>query len=86
MQRLPVLDAWKETRLAACHAALGDAPGAARHLDRAEALTPGWDAQAIVDSWAELEHDADRNYLQREVALALALRRRLRRDDAHSTQ
>jgi tetratricopeptide (TPR) repeat protein len=74
IQRLPVIDAWKETRLAACHAALGDAAGAARHLDRAEALSPGWDAQAMVDNWAELEHVADRSYLQREVALALELR------------
>lgn len=57
--------------------------GAARHLDRAEALSPGWDAQAMVDSWAELEHDADRSYLQREVALALELRRGLRSETAH---
>lgn len=78
IQRLPVLDAWKETRLAACHAALGDAAGAARHLDRAEALSPGWDAQAMVDGWAELEHSGDRSYFQREVALALRLRRESR--------
>ncbi|WP_137113176.1 winged helix-turn-helix domain-containing tetratricopeptide repeat protein [Rhodobacter sp. SY28-1] len=83
MQRLPLLDAWKETRLAACHAALGNSAAAARHLDRAEALTPGWDAQAMVDSWAELEHEGDRKYMQREVALALELRRRQKRDDAH---
>lgn len=82
LQRLPALDAWKETRLAACHAALGDAIGAARHLDRAETLSPGWDAQAIVDSWAELEHNSDRSYLQREVAQALELRRRLASDGA----
>ena len=80
IQRLPALDAWKETRLAACHAALGDATAAARHLDRAEALSPGWDAQAMVDSWAELEHDADRSYLQREVAMALQLQRNLTPD------
>jgi tetratricopeptide (TPR) repeat protein len=84
IQRLPVLDAWKETRLAACEAALGNASGAARHLDRADALSPGWDAQAMVDSWAELEHNSDRSYLQREVALAIELRRRLRRGNAHS--
>lgn len=77
IQRLPAMDAWRETRLAACHAALGDAAGAARHLDRAEALSPGWDAQAIVDSWAELELSTDRSYMQREVALALGLRRGL---------
>lgn len=80
IQRLPALDAWKETRLAACHAALGDATAAARHLDRAEALSPGWDAQAMVDSWAELEHDADISYLQREVRLAVQLRRNLTPD------
>ncbi|MBY0362036.1 MAG: winged helix-turn-helix domain-containing protein [Phreatobacter sp.] len=78
IQRLPETDSWKETRLAACHAALGDAVGAARHLDRAEAMTQGWDAQAMIDSWAELEHSADRSYLQREVALALELRRHLK--------
>ena len=77
IQRLPATDSWKETRLAACHAALGDAVGAARHLDHAEALTPGWDAQAMTDSWAELEHGADRSYMQREVALALEMRRGL---------
>lgn len=76
IQCLPATDAWKETRLAACHAALGDAAGAARHLDRAEILSPGWDAQAMVDQWAELEHVADRTYLQKEVALAVELRRR----------
>ncbi|MBC2836852.1 winged helix-turn-helix domain-containing tetratricopeptide repeat protein [Paragemmobacter straminiformis] len=75
IQRLPGTDAWKQTRLAACHAALGDAAAAARHLDRAEALSPGFDALSAVNSWAELEHDADRSYLQREVALALDLRR-----------
>jgi TolB-like protein len=79
IQRLPATDSWKETRLAACYAALGDAVAAARHLDRAEALTPGWDAQARANTWAELEHTADRSYLQREVALALEVRQSLSR-------
>jgi TolB-like protein/tetratricopeptide (TPR) repeat protein len=79
IHRLPTTNAWTETRLAACHAALGDAAGAARHLDRAEEKSPGWDAQSIVDRWAELEHGADRTYLQREVALALEMRQRWQR-------
>lgn len=81
IQRLPGTDAWKQTRLAACYAVLGDAAAATRHLDRAESLSPGWNAQSMVDSWAELEHDADRSYLQREVALAIELRRQWRERD-----
>ncbi len=82
LQRLPVLSAWKETRLAACYAALGDAERAARHLDRAEEKSPGWDAQAMVTGWSELEHESDRGYLRREVALALQLRDALRKQSA----
>lgn len=82
LQRLPVLNAWKETRLAACHAALGDAEGAARHLALAEAKSPGWDAQAMVNGWSELEHESDRSYLRREVALALQLRDTVRKQTA----
>lgn len=78
IQRIPTRNAWTETRLAACYAALGDAEGAARHLDLAEAKSPGWDAQAMVDGWEELEHEGDRSYLRREVALALQLRSALR--------
>lgn len=78
IQRLPATGAWKETRLAACHAVQGDAAGAARHLDRAESVSPGWNAQSVVDSRAELEHDADRNHLQREVAVTIELRRQWR--------
>lgn len=74
IQCLPRLDPWKETRLAACHAALGDAEGAARHLDRAEALRPGWDAEAVVRNWAEIEHGADRSYFLDQVRLAVAMR------------
>lgn len=77
IHRLPASTPWRETRLAACHAVLGDAAATARHLDRAEAMSPGWNAQAVVDRWAELEHDADRSYLQREVALALEMRRQM---------
>lgn len=76
IHRLPASTPWRETRLAACHAVLGDAAATARHLDRAEAMSPGWNAQAVVDRWAELEHDADRSYLPREVALALEMRRK----------
>jgi TolB-like protein len=78
IQRLPATNAWTETRLAACCAALGDAAGAARHLDLAEAKSPGWDAQSIVDSWAELGRDSERSYLRREVALALQLREQVK--------
>lgn len=78
IQCLPKMNAWKETRLAACHAALGDAEGAARHLDRAEALTPGWDAEAAVRNWAEVENGADRRYFLDQIGLAVAMRDRLR--------
>ncbi|HSF63487.1 MAG TPA: winged helix-turn-helix domain-containing protein [Paracoccaceae bacterium] len=75
LQCLPVLSAWRETRLAACHAALGDARGAARHLARAEALSPGWDAMAETRGWAELEHPADLQRYVAEVERALAIAR-----------
>lgn len=85
LQRLPVLNAWKHTRMAACHATLGDVAGTVRHLDLAEKQSPGWDAQAMVDGWSELEHEADRSYLKREVALALDLREQLRSGHASGT-
>jgi TolB-like protein/tetratricopeptide (TPR) repeat protein len=75
LQRLPVIDAWRATRLAACHAALGNAEAAIRYLARAEELSPGWDALAEASGWDELEHGAHRDYLRREVALALDMRR-----------
>lgn len=74
IQCLPRMNAWKETRLAACHAALGNAEAAALHLDRAETLQPGWDALAAVARWAELEHAADRSYLVEQIRLAVAMR------------
>lgn len=75
LQCLPDLNAWKETRLAACHAVLDDAAGAARHLARAAALSPGWDAVAEAEAWAELEQPADRRRVVAEVARAVALAR-----------
>lgn len=74
MQCLPKMNPWKETRLAACYAALGDAEAAARHLDRAEELSPGWDALDAVLSWAEIEHAADRSYYVEQVRRAVAMR------------
>lgn len=74
MQCLPKLNPWKETRLAACHAALGDAEAAALHLDRADALSPGWDALGEVERWAEIEHVADREYYAEQVRLAVRMR------------
>lgn len=79
IQSLPRKNPWTETRLAACHAALGDAEGAARHLDRAEALRPGWNALDAVESWAEIENGADRSYFVDQVRRALALRDALRK-------
>lgn len=78
IQCLPRLDPWKETRLAACHAALGNAIAAARHLERAESLSPGWDALAAVRNWAEIENGADRRYFLDQIRLALAMRDGLR--------
>jgi TolB-like protein/tetratricopeptide (TPR) repeat protein len=75
LQCLPELDAWKETRLAACHGALDDAAGAARHLQRAGALSPGWDAVAETRGWGELEHPADLQRLVAEVERAVAMAR-----------
>lgn len=76
IESLPRMNPWKETRIAACHAAMGDAEKAALHLTRAEALSPGWDALREVESWAEIEHGADRRYLVEQVRLAVAMRKR----------
>ncbi len=76
---LPAMNPWKETRMAACYAAIGDAERAALHLGRAEALSPGWDALREVESWAEIEHGADRSYLVEQTRLAVEMRKRAAR-------
>lgn len=81
IQCLPVTGAWKETRLAACYALMGDGLGAARHLAKAERASPGWDALAEVTRWAATNSEADRSYFVEQIKLALSMRDRLARPD-----
>jgi len=69
---LPRLNAWNETRLAACCAMLGQSDEAARHLDRAETLNPGWDALHEAATSMYFEQQADTDKLLHEVGQAIA--------------
>ena len=69
---MPRLNAWSETRLAACHAMLGEDGEAARHLDIAEKLSPGWDALREAATSMYFEHQGDTDRLLHEVGRAVA--------------
>lgn len=68
----PKESAARETRLAACYAALDEGEAAARHIRQARALSPGWDAVAEADSIEGFETLADTERFRAEVAKAVA--------------
>lgn len=70
---LPVLTAWRHTRIAACYAAKGDAIGASRHLSAAKSLQPGWDPVHEAMRWNELEHPEDHARFVADVAAAVRM-------------
>lgn len=70
---LPVVTAWRHTRIAACCAALGDARGARRHLAAASALDPGWDPLLEAERWHELERIEDHAQMVADVAAAVRM-------------
>jgi hypothetical protein len=70
---LPVVTAWRHTRIAACCAALGDAEGARRHLAATLAKEPGWDAVDEAERWNELEHAEDHARFVADVAAAVRM-------------
>lgn len=63
---------WRHTRIATCHAALGNTAAAARHMAAAAGITPGWDAVAEFRRGLELEHAADLARVLREIEAAVA--------------
>lgn len=77
LRSLPETSAFRFMRMAACEAMLGNPEGAAAYLDRAEALSPGWNALAEAAD-VEQELAADRKRFVAEVARAIALRDGLR--------
>lgn len=68
----PKESAARETRLAACHAALDEAAAAARHIRRARELSPGWDAVAESGNVEGFENPDDAESFRAEVAQAVA--------------
>ena len=77
LRSLPETSAFRFMRMAACEALLGNPEGAAAYLDRAEALSPGWNALTEAAD-VEQELAADRKRFVAEVARAIALRDGLR--------
>ena len=71
---VPRRSAHRETRLAACHAMLGQRAEAAQHLRQAEALEPGWDAVAEACRVSDFEHPEDQDRYVAAVAAAVACR------------
>ena len=72
MALLPRLRARAETRLAATLALAGRMREAARHLERAAALVPGWDPLAAARTTYEFEHETDLQHLVAGVRAAMA--------------
>jgi hypothetical protein len=70
---LPVMTAWRHTRIAASYAALGNAAGARRHLAAASALDPGWDPLLEAERWHELERIEDHAQMVADVAAAVRM-------------
>ncbi len=70
---LPVRSRWKEVRLAACYAALGNARAAREHLALAEAQEPGWNPLAAIRDWPEFELAEDEAAFTADVARAIAV-------------
>ncbi len=63
--------AFRATRLATCHAMLGNRDEAARYLMQAEAISPGWDAIRETGTTDDFEFAADRERHLATVAAAL---------------
>jgi TolB-like protein/DNA-binding winged helix-turn-helix (wHTH) protein len=75
---LPRLSVRQETRLAATLALAGRMEEAARHLDRAEAMEPGWRHMEVTRESYRCERPEDLEHLLAGVRAALAGRERLR--------
>jgi DNA-binding winged helix-turn-helix (wHTH) protein/TolB-like protein/tetratricopeptide (TPR) repeat protein len=69
---MPTMTDWRHTRLAACHAALGDVAAAAAHIAAAKALTPGWDPVEEFRRGLEVEHPEHLAPILREIDAAVA--------------
>ncbi|HMO73019.1 MAG TPA: winged helix-turn-helix domain-containing protein [Paracoccaceae bacterium] len=70
-QMVPRTSDWRHTRLAACHAALGDMDAAAAHMAAACAMTPGWDPVAEFRRGLEVEHPENLEPILREISAAM---------------
>jgi len=74
LTNLPRRDALTETRLAACHAMVGDDLAAARHLERACQLAPAWDPVWQVCHGVEFDRAQDLDHLLQGVRAAMDAR------------
>ncbi len=72
LQMLLRIDPFWHTRLAACHAALGDTAAAARHMAEAKKISPGWDPVEEYRQGLEVEHPESLEPILRDIELAVA--------------
>jgi hypothetical protein len=78
LERVPRLSGRQEARMAATLAMAGRPEAAAPHLDRAEALEPGWTHLDAVQSFYRFERAEDLEHLLAGIRAALDARARLR--------
>lgn len=71
LELVPKASAWRHTRLAACHAALGDTAAAARHIAEAKKISPGWDPVEEYRQGLEVENSEDMDRILRDIELAI---------------
>lgn len=80
IQMVPALTPWRHSRLAACHAALGDLAAAAAHVAAAEALRSGWNPVEEFRRGLEVEDPAFLEPVLRDIGRAVEAWRASRTD------
>ena len=82
LERLPRLSVRQEGRMAATLAMAGRPAQAAAHLDRADALEPGWSSLDAAQSFYRFERAEDLEHLQAGIRTALEWRAKARAGEA----
>ena len=72
LSRLPVKTPWRLTRLAACHAQLGQLDAARRIMAEVRAIAPGYEPLSYARVSLVFEHASDTEHVAEGVARAVA--------------